>query len=70
MPPVIHQRLLNEAILHGTGEILRQMPAEYTPELERAIRHGVRQALLCYTEGMDTLTRQFHPVDRVKNARD
>jgi hypothetical protein len=66
MPPALHQRLLYEATLHGTGEVLRQMPAEYSPELEHAIRQGVRLALLYYAAGVDTLSRQFHPLDRVK----
>ncbi len=69
MPPVVHQRLLNEATLHGTQEVLRQMPAEYSQEMERAIRHGVHQAVLYYAEGIDTLSRQLRPLDRAKKAR-
>jgi hypothetical protein len=62
MPPAFHQRLLNEATLHGTEMILGRMPAEDSPELEHAVRQGVRQALLYYAEGMDTLSRQLHPL--------
>jgi hypothetical protein len=64
MSPPLHQRLLNEATQHGTAEVLRQSPAEYSPELEQAIRHGVRQAVLYYTLGLDTLQRQLHPLKR------
>jgi hypothetical protein len=63
MPPVLHQRLLNEATLHGTREILRLMPAEHSPELEQAIRQGVRQAVLYYAQALDTLTRQLLPLE-------
>jgi hypothetical protein len=64
--PPLHQRLLNEATLHGTAEVLSQMPAEYSPELEHAIRQGIRQAMLYYTDGLDTLSRQLHPLERAK----
>jgi hypothetical protein len=69
MPPLLHQRLLNEATLLGTDEILRQMPAEYSPELEQAVRQGVRQALLIYAEGLERLSRQLHPLERSTMAR-
>jgi hypothetical protein len=62
----LHQWLVNEATLHGTGEVLRQMPAEYSPELERAIRQGVRQAVVYYAGGLDSLSRQLHPLERGK----
>ena len=68
MPPVIHQRLLNEATLQGTEEVLRQMPAPCSPELEQAIRRAVRQAVLHYAEGMDTLHRQLHPLAHGRQA--
>ena len=61
MSPSLHQRLVNEATQHGTEEVLRQMPAEYSPELEIAVRQGVRQAVLYYALGRDTLSRQLHP---------
>jgi hypothetical protein len=64
-----YQRLLNEATMHGVGEILRQMPVEYTPELEQAIHDGVRQAVLHYAEGMDTLARQLYPLGQRGKAR-
>jgi hypothetical protein len=64
MQPVLHQRLLNEATLHGTQEVLRHMPVPYSPELEHAIRHGVRCAVLCYAHGLDTLSRQLPPLER------
>ena len=59
MLPPLHQRLLNEATQHGTAEVLRQSPAEYSPELEQAIRHGVRQAVQYYAGSLDTLSRQL-----------
>jgi hypothetical protein len=64
--PPLHQRLLNEATLHGTEEVLRQMPAAYSPEMEQAIRQGVRQAVLYYACGLDTLSRQLEPLQRGK----
>jgi hypothetical protein len=57
---------LNEATLLGTEEILRQIPAEHSPELEQAVRQGVRQAVLFYAEGLDTLSRQLRPLDHAK----
>jgi hypothetical protein len=69
MSPQLHQRLLNEAALFGTEEILRQMPAEHSPELEHAIRQGVRQAVLYYADGLDTLSRQLHPLDHSRKSR-
>ena len=64
MSPPLHQRLLNEATQHGTEEVLRQMPAEYSPELEQAIRQGVRQAVLYYAHGLENLSRQLNPLGR------
>jgi len=69
MSPLLHQRLLNEATRFGTGETLRQMPAAYSPELEEAIRQGVRQAILYYAEGMDRLDQRLHPLDQTGKAR-
>lgn len=66
MSPPLHQRLLNEATQHGTAEALRLSPAEYTLELEQAIRQGVRQAVLHYAEGLDNLERRLHPIERGK----
>jgi hypothetical protein len=43
------------------------MSAEYSPELEQAIRQGVRQAVLFYAEGLETLSRQLHPLDHGKS---
>jgi hypothetical protein len=63
---MLHQRLLNEATAAGTREILRQMPAERSRELEEAIRQGVRQAVLHYAAGLDTLSRQLRPLDHAK----
>jgi hypothetical protein len=65
VPPLLPW-LLNEATLHGTAEVLRQMPAEYSSELEHAIRQGVRQAVLFYADGLDTLSRQLYPLERGK----
>jgi hypothetical protein len=64
--PPSHQRLLNEATLHGTAEVLSQMPAQYSRELEHAIRQGVCQAVLYYAAGLDTLRRQLYPLERGK----
>jgi hypothetical protein len=66
MPPAYHPRLLNEATMLGTEEILRQIPAEYSQALEETIRQGVRQAVLHYAHCLDTLARQLHPLDQAK----
>jgi hypothetical protein len=66
MSPLLHQRLLNEATQHGTAEVLRQSPAEYCPELEEAIRQGVRQAVLYYVLGLDRLEQRLQPLERGK----
>jgi hypothetical protein len=58
MSPRLHQQLLREATRYGTGEVLRRMPAVYSPELEQAIRQGVQKAVIYYAEGQDTLTGQ------------
>jgi hypothetical protein len=55
MLPPLNQQLLNEATQHGTAQVLHKSPAEYSPELEQAIRHGVRQAVLYYAHRLDTL---------------
>jgi hypothetical protein len=64
LPP--HQRLLSEAVQHGTDEVLRLMPAENSPELEQAIRQGVRQAVLYYAFALDRLEKRLHPVESRK----
>jgi hypothetical protein len=66
MSPPLHHRLLNEATTHGTEEVLRRMPAQYSPELEQAIRLGVRQAVLFYVDSMDSLEQRLHPLERGK----
>jgi hypothetical protein len=66
MPPAYHPRLLNEATLLGTDLILQQLPAEYSQALEETIRQGVRQAVLHYAHGLDTLARQLRPLDQAK----
>jgi hypothetical protein len=66
MLPLLHQRLLNEATTHGTDEVLRLIPATYSPELEQAIRHGVRQAVLFYVDKRDSLEQRLNPVERGK----
>jgi predicted solute-binding protein len=66
MPPTCNQRLLNEATLLGTELILQQLPAEYSPALEEAIRQSVRLALLHYAHGLDTLSRHLRPLDQAK----
>jgi hypothetical protein len=69
MPPLLHQRLLNEATRFGTAEVLRQMPAAYSTELEEAIRQGVRQAILYYAEGLERLDQRLHPIEQAGKAR-
>jgi len=66
MLPPLHQRLLNEATQHGTAEVLRQSPAEYSPELEQAIRQDVRQAVFYYAGELDSLSRRLYPLERGK----
>jgi hypothetical protein len=62
----MHQRLLNQATMLGTAAILQQLPAEHSPELEQAIRESVRQAVLYYAAGLETLDRQLHPLTHGK----
>lgn len=66
MSPPLNQRLLNEATQHGTDDVLRQMPAEYSPELMQAIRQGVRQAVLYYAYELHGLDQRLHPLERGK----
>jgi hypothetical protein len=65
-PP--HQRLLNEAALLATEQILGQIPAEYSPALERGIFRAVRQGIVHYAHGLDTLSRQLRPLDYAAQA--
>jgi hypothetical protein len=67
MSPPLHQRLVNEATEQGTAEILRQMPAPYTTELEQTIRQGVRQGVLYYALGLDKVEQRLHPLERGKS---
>ncbi len=69
MPPLLHQRLLNEATQYGTAEVLRQMPAAYSTELEEAIRRGVSQAILYYAEGLEWLDQRLQPLNQAGKAR-
>lgn len=66
MSPFLHQRLLNEATAHGTDEVLRLMPAAFSPELEQAIRQGVRHAILFYVDRWDSLDKRLNPAERGK----
>jgi hypothetical protein len=61
-------RLLNEATLLGTESILEQMPVEHSAALEQTIRQGVRQAVLRYADGIDTIERQIHPLSHKARA--
>ena len=61
-PPVPHRRLLNESVMLGSKAILQKLPVEYSPELELEIQRAVRQAVLHYADGMDTLDRQLRPL--------
>jgi len=69
MPYPSHPRLLNEAIEHGVQEILRQMPAAYSPEMEQSLRQGIRQAVLFYTHGVDSWSKRLHPLDHGQKVR-
>jgi hypothetical protein len=69
MLPALHRRLLNQATTHGTGEILRQMPVEHSPELEQAIHQGVRQAVLYYALGLDSWDQPRRPIDPVRKIQ-
>lgn len=51
----LDQRLFSEATAQGTAEVLRLMPAENSPEMVKAIRQGVQQAVLYYAYGLDSL---------------
>jgi hypothetical protein len=62
LPPVPHRRLMNESVMLGTEAILGKLPVEYSLELEQAIQQGVRQAVLHYADGMDTLEKQLRPI--------
>jgi hypothetical protein len=66
MSPPLQQRLLNEATAYGTDEVLQHMPVQYGPELEQAIRQGVRSAVLYYADGLDSLEQRLHPIERGK----
>lgn len=66
MSSPLHHRLINEATAHGTDEVLRLMPAENNPEMVQAIRYGVRQAVLHYAYGLDSLQQRLHPLERGK----
>ncbi len=62
---MLHQRLMNEAMQTGTDQILQQMPVEHSDALEQVIRRGIRQAVLHYAHGLETLERQLHPLQRM-----
>ena len=68
MSPLLHQRLLSEATRYGTAEILRHMPAAYSPELEQAIRHGVHEAVQYYAGSLNTLSRPMQPLGSSRKA--
>jgi hypothetical protein len=70
IPPVVpHQRLLSEATQLGTEEILQENPTEYSLALEQAFRHGVRQAVLYYARGLDSMSRQLRPLNHAKSTQ-
>jgi hypothetical protein len=68
MPAVIHRRLLNEAVLQGSEEILKALPSPCPPELEEAVRRAVKGAVLHYADGLDTLDRQLRPLAHARPA--
>ena len=63
MSAMMYEQLLNEATRYGTGEVLRWMPAAYSPELEQAIRQGVHEAVLYYADRRDSLSGRPHSVE-------
>ncbi len=69
MSAPLHQRLLNEAAMLATEQILGQIPAEYSPALEQAIFQAVRQGILHYAHGLDTLSQQLRPLDHAETDR-
>ena len=66
MSPPLHQRLVNDATEHGTAQILQQMPAAYSREMEQAIHRGVRQAVLYYALGLESMEQRLHPLGHGK----
>lgn len=63
MASLLHQGLLKEASGHGTWEVLRLMPVEHSPELEQAIREGVRLAVLYYAARLESMSRHLPPLN-------
>jgi hypothetical protein len=68
MSPQLHQRLLSEATLLGAEEVLRLLPSPSSPALEQAIHWAVRQSLLHYAEGLDTLERRPYAAGQAGKA--
>jgi|GEM_PF-4710678 len=62
LPLMLHHRLLNEATHLGAEEVLRRLPAELRPTLEQPVHQAIREAVFHYAEGMETLSRQIHPL--------
>ena len=61
MSSLLHERLLSEATRYGTERILRHMPAVYRREMELVICESVRQVVLHYANGMDSLSNRHAP---------
>jgi hypothetical protein len=57
-----HERLLLKATRVGVDTILQQLPAEHSPELEQAVRDGVRQAVLSYAYALEDLASKLDPI--------
>ena len=64
---MIYQRLLHEATHLGAEKILDRLPADLQPVLEQAVHQAVREAVLHYAEGMETLSRQLHPIQHARS---
>ena len=62
-----HERLLNEAAEAGAEWLLQRLPADQRPTFEPLIYQAVRQGVLHYAEGLTTLSRQLHPLDRARS---
>jgi hypothetical protein len=64
---MIYQRLLHESTQLGAEKILGKLPADLQPALEQSVHQAVREAVVHYAEGMDTLSRQLNPIQHARS---
>lgn len=64
---MVHQRLLHEAAHLGAEKILRRLPADLRSALEQSVHQAIHEAVFHYAEGMETLSRQLHPLRQEKS---